>query len=439
MIARSGKVDDFPCLGCSCVCDDLTVVVLTGRLDSARNACDLGRAWLEDSLTALVDDDQLPEATVNGAGVTLDEAIDEAIGFLAQSRAPMIVGLKQAACEAQAEAIGLADRLRAAIGVEDDCVASAKLAATQRRGSSTATWGEIVDRADTIVFWGTDFAETHPRFGERFLFREQGRYFDGPRKLISVCNAASTPTTSWATDHVRIWWGEQASVAHCVRALVKGRRLDKTRVEQETLTPLERMEGLASVLREARYTAIFVGRDAEVDPSVLLVLTELAIELNRDGRHCFLMGFGGSPNAGGESAMLTAIAGAPREVDFGLGYPRHLPDEATLQGRIARKEVDALINVGAPATEVSSPYLQPFVDGLPLLSIGPGATGIPPRPGPHVAINVARLGIDAGGTVCRGDGVMLATRPIIPASRPGLVEVLRQINTRLDRQRGAKR
>ena len=91
--------------------------------------------------------------------MSVDEAADAAAAILREARAPLVYGLGGTSCEAQRRAVALAEAAGAVIDVG--------AAATTAIGSSTATFGEIRDRAELVVLWRADPVVTHPRLLER--------------------------------------------------------------------------------------------------------------------------------------------------------------------------------------------------------------------------------------------------------------------------------
>ena len=135
------------CAGCGCLCDDIEVT--NGGLV---RTCALGDAWFAEV-------ERPPLARVDGGEVGLDEAADAAAAILREARAPLVHGLGGTSCEAQRRAVALAEAAGAVI--------DAGPAVNAAIGWSTATFGEIRDRAELVVLWRADPVITHPRLLER--------------------------------------------------------------------------------------------------------------------------------------------------------------------------------------------------------------------------------------------------------------------------------
>ena len=120
------------CAGCGCACDD-------GR------TCPLGDAWFAERTA-----ERPPVARVDGRPVSVEEASDAAVAILEQARAPLVYGLGRTSCEAQRRAVAIAEATGAVLDPAGGSGAGLAYAAI---GSSTATFGEIRDRAELVVVW----------------------------------------------------------------------------------------------------------------------------------------------------------------------------------------------------------------------------------------------------------------------------------------------
>ncbi len=350
---------DATCAGCGCVCDD-------GR------TCALGDAWF-----AL--GDRPPVARVDGRAVSLDEAVEAAAAILRQARAPLVYGLGRTSIEAQRRAVALAD----AIGAVVDSGAAAL--AFQAIGSSTATFGEIRDRAELVVAWRADPVVTHPRLLERLRVAS-----------LVVVDATRTATAGQADAFVEL--DDDFEALWELRALVKGVPLSRPRLED-----------LARRLLDVRHVAFIYGA---LDELAALALSELVRDLNHD-RHAVTLALRGDGNARGAEDVLAWQTGFPGPVSFARGHPQEELGAAEL---LARGDVDAAL--------VLAGDLPPA--GVPTVVIDPRATATA-----HVVIAPAADGIEVAGTAHRMDGVPVGLRAPRPTDRPSVEEVLIAIGERL--------
>jgi formylmethanofuran dehydrogenase subunit B len=256
-------VAEATCAGCGCLCDDIELTE-----DGPVRTCSLGDAWFAEV-------DRPPFARIDGREVSLDAAAAAAAAILREARAPLVYGLAGTSCEAQRRAVALAEAAGAVIDVG---------ASPNTFGWSTATLGEIRDRAELVVFWRADPAVTHPRLLERLRI--------DPAKTI-VVDSQRTATA----EH-----GEFVEVED----------------DFEALWALRGGEGaLLERLRAARHVAFIHGA---LDELTALALHSLVRDLSHD-RHAVTLGLRAG-NARGAEDVLAWQTGFSATVDFARGFPR---------------------------------------------------------------------------------------------------------------------
>mgnify|MGYP002624157948 CR=1 FL=1 len=100
-------VDNATCTFCGCVCDDIELHADDVRIHEAKRACILGKAWFLNHTA----EREYPDALVDGKETTVEEAIAAAADFLNDAHNPLVYGMSNITCEAQREAVALAERL----------------------------------------------------------------------------------------------------------------------------------------------------------------------------------------------------------------------------------------------------------------------------------------------------------------------------------------
>ena len=405
----TATIDHATCLACGCLCDDIRVTVESVRVVEAANACRIGRPWF----LATRPGQGHPAASIEGRPATLEEAISRAAAILREARSPVLSGLSGTTIESAGAALAIADRLGATVDLAGSEGGAAGLAAFERVGLVSATLGEVKDRADLVVFWRVDPLTTHPRHFERYSVDPPGRFLPEGRagRFVVVVDDRPTPSGEAADLFVRIDGDREAEALEILRAAVRGVAIDPDRASRASGVAFATLVTLADRLKAACYGAIFAGDSA--DRRAAENLARLVRDLN-EGRRFVALGLGGPGNLVGASAVLGWQAGAPSSVDYGRGHPRYLPGEATLADRLEAGEVDALLIVADAPPDLRA--------SLPTIWIAPGATASD-RPA-TVAIDVARPGLEARGTVARVDGVMLPLRPSLATDLPTDREVL---------------
>jgi formylmethanofuran dehydrogenase subunit B len=93
------------CTFCGCVCDDIELHSNGERITEAKAACILGQAWFKNHTAERL----YPDALVDGREATVDEAVEAAAEYLHAADMPLVYGLSNTTCEAQREAVWLAE------------------------------------------------------------------------------------------------------------------------------------------------------------------------------------------------------------------------------------------------------------------------------------------------------------------------------------------
>ncbi len=420
-------VENATCLACGCLCDDLALVVESGRLVEARRACEKGQRHLLADRSARA---TRPQATIQGQPATREEALRQAEGLLSQASAPLVLGLTFATIEDQALAVALADRLGATLDPARSADTLPRLLALQRVGRVSATLGEVRNRADLVVFWGADPLTTHPRHLERYSVEPSGRFVPEGRadRQVLVIGPEGTPTASVVDQVLPIPEQGYLPALSVLRVLLRQARLDAEQVQSACGVSLTSLQELADRLRSARYGALFLG-DGPASSACIEAALLLVRDLNEFTRFVTL-NLGSPGNLTGAEAVLGWQAGSGRSTDFSRGIPRFLPQDASAEARLLSGSADAAVIVCDDPSAWLSEEARARLDQIPTLWIDPDATD----PGRSVSVGIAcaEPGVDAAGTVMRTDGVSLPLRPALPSSRPSASELLRALLDRLD-------
>ena len=401
-------VEHVTCLGCGCACDDIAVVVRAGRIIEARGACVLGGEWFGDGVVPAA-------AALSGAPAAVDAAIDAAAAVLRAARRALVYLATDISCETQRAAVAIADVLHGTVDGVSGAVAPGILAA-QRRGRATATLGEIRNRADLMVFWGTDPGARYPRFATRYAPARAGLFVPEGRRgrVVVAVDVGAEQGIADADERIAIAPAEELDAVAALRAALAGRALDG---------PLAgRMAPLAARLRAARYGAVIYDaepsrRDRGELADELIALVQGANASTR----CSLVALRAGGNRSGAEAVLTWQTGFPMMVDFSRGAPRYRPDEDAA-ALLRAGQADTVLIVGDPRAAALP------LGGARRVLIGPRATLVAPPA--TVAIDTAVAGIHEEGTAVRMDDIPVRLRAPL-AGPPAAATVLRTLVTRL--------
>src|SRR5947209_5901203 len=104
--------------------------------------------------------------------------------------------------------------------------------ALQQSGESTCTLGEVKNRADLVLFWGSNPVESHPRHFERYSVQPAGQFVPagGSGRTVVVVDVRATPTAEQADLFVPVEPGRDFEALWTLRSLIRGLPIDTTAV-----------------------------------------------------------------------------------------------------------------------------------------------------------------------------------------------------------------
>lgn len=422
-------VEHATCTFCGCVCDDmdLTVDLDAKRITKAKNACTLGRAWFAEHTI-----EDRPFALIDGKAATTEEAVEAAAQILVAARLPIIYGLSDTTCEAQRQAVAICDLMHGNIDTTTSVCHGPSGIAFQGVGESTATLGEIKNRADLVIYWGGNPAESHPRHFTRYAVTPKGRYVPNGRKdrYVVLVDVRRTPSAPVADLFIQIKPGHDFELLWALRAFVKGRKVDPNLAER-TGVPLATMENLAQRMKSCRYGVLFFGmgltmtRGRHFNSGAVLAL---ATDLN-EFTHFVAKPVRGHGNVTGADNVVSWQTGYPFGVNFSRGYPRFNPGEYTTVDLLARGEADAAMIIASdPGSNFPRPAIE-HMKRIPVIVLDTKPTDTTQLA--KVAFTTSTYGINTSGTVYRMDDVPITLRPAFESPYPSDEEVLIAIKNRL--------
>ena len=344
MTSALRKIENVTCLGCGCACDDIGVVVDDVRIRDTPNACALGAQWFGDGRAPSL-------ARVNGRDATTDDAVAAAVASLDRGDRPLVYLAPGISCEAQRAAVAVADLLGSRLDSVSSATSLPAVLSAQEQGFASATFGEIRNRADVVVFWAIDIDGRYPRFTSRYAPDPDGIHVSGGRRSRSVVAVDVGGATS-ARDADRRFTlapADELATLTALRGLVLGGAHAADPHTSDAGPGWVAARELAPMLLAARYLALVY--DAELDdraarsPQRFDALGSLALALNEHTR-CAAVALRAGGNRSGADSVLTSQAGFPLTVDFAHGYPRYDPHGGSALSVLQRGEVDTVLVVG---------------------------------------------------------------------------------------------
>ena len=420
-MTESSRVENVPCLGCGCGCDDVTVTLSGQRITDVSPVCPIGRAWFGDGSIPL-------EIRRSGGPATLDDAITAAAQLLLKARGRLLVFIgADLTSQAQRLAVALADQLDATVDSGTSATAAEGLLSAQRRGRAGATLGELRNRADTILFWGFDPSQRYPRFMTRYVDPAGTHVPEGRRGRTIMAVSVGSDSAPEGTDvSLTLDPGEEVTALSFMRASLQGP------VRSQLSAGVARAVELAGRLAKARYAVLVNDAEPGSQPRNPLrpeALMALAQALNGPTRAALISLRSGGNRVGAES-VLTWQTGYPLSVDYSHGFPQYEPGRRGLE-RLGTGGFQAALVLGSIAFEDA---VSETIGRLNTILIGPRASQA--RFTTQVAIDTGIAGIHEGGTAYRADEVPLRLRPPLPEQRSA-AEVLRRLAGAVDAASGS--
>jgi formylmethanofuran dehydrogenase subunit B len=408
------------CPFCGALCDDIAVEVQGSRIVAVKNTCANGRSLFMSHHYGP------RQPTVGGKEASWDEAVQAAVDILCRSDSPLIYGLSSSACEAQRRAIALADLLGAYIDSTSSVCHGPSGMAIQMEGEPTCTLGEVRHRADLVIFWGCNPAQSHIRHFTRYSVTVKGELTPRGRKDRTVVLVDVRPSDSSKTADIflQIEPGRDFEVISTLRALLKGVEIGREEVGGVAVSQLAE---LVERMKSCRSGIIFFGMGVTMTRGKhhnISAVIRLTAELNAYTRF-FAMPMRGHGNVAGADVTLTWQTGYPFAVSFARGYPQFNPGEFTTVDLLARRQADAaLILASDPLAHLPRPAAD-YLAEIPVILLDAGSC-LTARVA-RVVFPTAAYGLDAAGTAYRMDNIPLRLHKIVEPTQPTDEEILVKI------------
>lgn len=404
--------EDVVCPFCGTLCDDLKVIIEDNEVIEVDNACAIGTAKF---FSSNVSEHRYtkPMMRINGKleEVTWDKALNKAAELLANAKRPLAYGWSSTECDAQRKAVELMEICGGILDNTASVCHGPSLLAIQDVGCPTSTLGEYKNRADLVLFWGSNPVHAHPRHMSRYSDFIRG-YFrvDGHLdRTIIVVDPRTTHTAQVADMHIRLNPGEDYELFNAIRAILRGAELD---VKKVAGVPVKQIKELVEILKSCKFGVLFFGlgltmskgKHRNVDAGISLIR-----ELN-DYTKFLLTPMRGHYNVSGANIVFSWTTGYPYSIDFSKDYPRYNPGEFSAVDVLKNNDFDVSLIV---ASDPASNFPKDAVINMlkkPLISIEPHKT--PTSEMADIVFPPAIAGIECEGGAYRMDKVPLRLRKV---------------------------
>ncbi len=417
--------EQIACPVCGCVCDDLRIAVDQGRINKCEGACELAEPWY------LAQERHRPAvALVEGRPVSLEIAVARAAEILTEASSPLIYGLSRSSTDGQRASVALGERIGATIDTTASLCHAPSVIAVQEVGESTCTLGEVKNRADLVIYWGSNPVESHPRHLERYSLWPRGRFIPGGRdeRTLVVVDVKETATTQLADLFIPVEPGKDFEVLTTLRILVQGGSVP---AGSSSGVPLAMLQDLAQRMKACRYGVVFFGLGLSMtslgqhNVEALLLLVRALNDFTRFcARRMRVPG-----DVTGADTVLIWQTGYPFAVNLARGYPRYNPGEYSAHAMLERDEVDACLLVGSEGVARFSEAATSALRGIPTIVLDYPNMGSLVEP--TVRFTTAIYGVHHPGTAYRMDGVPIRMRAFLSTQYPTDADVLKRIDDRI--------
>lgn len=413
--------ESVTCPFCPLLCDDLTITQTGDSLTVSDNACPRGRTAFSRQPSRL-------QPRVSGKAVSLEAAVDAAAGILRRSQQPLLAGLATDVAGMRA-AVSLAEATRGVLDHMHGDALNNSHRVLQSRGWMTTSLTEIRNRADLVVFVGTD-AGRYARFYERILWPETTLFEPKPnqRELVFIGNGLKTGTAGAPkgvkSSQIKCQPEQLGELAGAVNAILLDQPL---RNKVGPVKPAE-IRQLAERLRQARYSVI-IWAPGELPTAngeaIIESLCNLIETLNAETRSA---GFSlGGDDGGATAASVSAwLSGYPLRISYARGYAEYDPVANSTASMLAHRNTDSVVWLSAMNAETK----MPDTGKLPSVVIADSDKAFEREP--DVFIPAGIPGIDHAGTLIRGDGVVsLPLQQLRDSDQPAAAEIIQAIHAKL--------
>jgi len=405
-------VENCTCAFCGCNCDDLDYLVKDGHVVAVRHACRLGASKIMEDM----DQRLLVPMIRNEEGeleeVDWDAALDKAAELIAGAVRPVFYGWSETSIETMHHGLELGELVGAVLDNQATICHGPSIQAVQNVGYPIFTLGEGKNRADMVVYTGSNAMNSHPRHMARYstfprgYFRPRGRY---DRTVVTM-----DPKYSDTAKMSDVWIGFEQNgdyeFYNAIRAVLKGKKLKKDVISG---IPKEDIYELTEKMKNAQFGTLYFGlglthtlsKQRNIDIAIQMIA-----DLNKYSKWV-LMPMRGHFNVNGFNIFMAYETGFPYGVDFSRGYQRYMNGETNTIDLLTRKECDVFMVIAAdPGAHYPGGAVKQLAE-IPVIQIdihwGP-STEIA-----DVVLPGSFIGVEAAGTSYRMDGVPIYMKKAI--------------------------
>jgi formylmethanofuran dehydrogenase subunit B len=405
----------YVCTGCGLLCDDIEVESEKNVINKVYTACRVGVAHMKEARSEanfLVDNKPVDEAT----------AISEAVSILKNAKNPLIFGLGNSSDETQKLAIELAKKTNAILDDTSSFCLGPLVEALIQDKLKTCTLDDVRNKADVIIYWGTDPSDSRPRHLSKHSYFPRGsekqRGWEEERTAIAIDVRKSHTAKICGNYFFQIPPGGDTEFIDALIAALSG-KLPKTSYNY----PPKKILELANILKGAKFGVIFAGLGLVYSLEKLEPIFRLMKALNEKANF-HLMPMVEQYNTRGFNENLFAETGYVNSVKFENGVVKHGTEYSVVES-LKAKAVDAALIIGSDPMSILPRSISKNLLEIPVISIDHCETLTSKHS--KVYINSAISGVESGGSATRMDGTRVSFKPVFETGQLSDAAILRKI------------
>jgi len=291
------------------------------------------------------------------------------------------------------------------------------MVALQLGGAPAATLGEVKNRSDLVIFWGSNPADCHPRHFTRYSGTAKGRFTSKGRKdrHIVVVDIRKTPSWCYSDEFITIKPGCDYEVLTTMRMLIDGKRPDLDEVGGIKVDILEK---LVDRCKKARMGVMFFGQgitETRGKHQNSAAIYQFGKDMAAHSKF-LTMPMRGHYNVVGSGNTMCWQTGYPFAVNFGRGYPQFNPGEFSVVDLLLRREPDAALIVAAEPMDHLPYEAARHLENIPTIVLDPRKTLTTKIA--KVVIPVKHAGISVAGTAYRMDHIPIRMQAVLESPWP---------------------
>ena len=399
------------CTGCALLCDDIEVVIENGNVKETKNTCLRGAGRIKGCVNRLT-------PSIGKEKADIESCIKKAAEILKNASSPMLFGFDNSTSEAQVKAIGLAKKLNAIIDNTSSFCQGMMVEKVLKQEFKTCSLDDIRNKADVLVYWGSDAQDSQPRHLSRFTYfprgEERQRGYEEDRTAVAIDVRESNTAKICKAHFYKIpLKGDREFMLALMDAL-------SGKVPKYEGCDTQKMLELSSILKNAKFGVIFAGigltYSIKDDIDILVKLGKMLPDV-------YIMPMVGHYNMRGFNENLFRETGFVNSVRF--GEKAIIDSKYSIAEALRGKNIDALLVAGSdPLSSLPGSIAKSLAD-IPVICIDPCIT----LTSKIAAVNIpsAVSGVECSGTAIRMDGKTVELPACLESSYMSDEEILDRI------------